>query len=164
MCRSPIRAAPDPLSEEIAFSLPATGFVALVGRNGSGKSTLIQILLGLRRDYTGMVKIGGREIKEYHPRWLRSQIAVVNQDTVLFSGTIRDNLAPGDHLGDTELHDALRFAGALEFVEARPGGLDEELTENGRSLSGGQRQRLSIARAIVRDPENRAVRRANSLS
>lgn len=141
-----------PALEDVAFSLPATGLVALVGRNGSGKSTLIQILLGLRRDYTGTVKIGGREIKEYQPRWLRSQIAVVNQDTVLFSGTIRDNLAPGHHLSDAELHDALRFAGALEFVEARPGGLDEELTENGRSLSGGQRQRLSIARAIVRDP------------
>ena len=147
-----------PALEDVAFSLPATGLVALVGRNGSGKSTLIQILLGLRRDYTGTVKIGGREMKEYQPRWLRSQIAVVNQDTVLFSGTIRDNLAPGHHLSDAELHDALRFAGALEFVEARPGGLDEELTENGRSLSGGQRQRLSIARAIVRDPRNRAVR------
>lgn len=146
--------AAQPALENVTFSLPAAGVVALVGRNGSGKSTLIQILLGLRRDYAGTVKIGGREVREYHPRWLRSQIAVVNQDTVLFSGTIRDNLAPGRHLsGDAQLRDALRFAGALDFVDARPAGLDEELSENGRSLSGGQRQRLSIARAIVRDPK-----------
>ncbi len=142
-----------PALEDINLALPETGVVALVGRNGSGKSTLIQILLGLRRDFTGAVEIGGRDIRHYHPRWLRGQLGVVGQDTVLFSGTIRDNLAGGVRVRDDEaLRKVLTFADALKFVEALPKGLDAELSENGHSLSGGQRQRLSIARAVVRDP------------
>ncbi len=143
----------NPALEDINLVLPETGVVALVGRNGSGKSTLIQILLGLRRDFTGAVEIGGRDVRSYHPRWLRGQLGVVGQDTVLFSGSIRDNLAAGFRIRDDEaLREFLKFADALKFVEALPGGLDAELSENGHSLSGGQRQRLSIARAVVRDP------------
>ncbi len=127
--------------------------IAIVGRNGSGKSTLIRILLGLQRNYVGSVEIGGRDLKDYDPRWLRSRIGVVDQDTVLFAGSVRDNLTSGRKLDEAALRESLRFAGALDFVEGLPGGLDTELSENGRSLSGGQRQRLSIARAMVRDPD-----------
>src|SRR5262249_3869612 len=112
----------------------------------------IRVLLGLRRDYSGKVEIGGRDLRDYDPRWLRSCIGVVDQDTVLFAGTVRENLISGRKIHEGALREALRLSGALDFVEALPGGLDAELTENGRSLSGGQRQRLSIARAILRDP------------
>ena len=142
-----------PALDGITLSLPEKGMIALVGRNGSGKSTLIRILLGLRRDYAGTVEIGGRDLKDYDPRWLRSRIGVVDQDTVLFAGTVRENLTSARPLSEPALREALKFSGALDFVEALPGGLDAELTENGRSLSGGQRQRLSVARAMVRDPE-----------
>ena len=142
-----------PALDNVTVALPERGMIALVGRNGSGKSTLIRILLGLRRDYSGTVLIGGRDLRDYDPRWLRSRIGVVDQDTVLFSGTVRENLNSGRHLQEAELREALAFSGALDFVEALPGGLDAELTENGRSLSGGQRQRLSVARAMVRNPD-----------
>lgn len=137
---------------DISLALPERGVVALVGRNGSGKSTLVRLLIGLQREYEGTVTIGGRDLRDYDPRWLRGRIGIVDQDTVLFSGTIRDNLASGARADDAALREALRFAGALDFVEALPQGLDTEVTEGGRSLSGGQRQRLSIARAVIRDP------------
>jgi len=142
-----------PALDDITLTLPERGMIALVGRNGSGKSTLIRILLGLRRDYAGTVEIGGRDLKDYDPRWLRSRIGVVDQDTVLFAGTVRENLTSSHPLTEAALREALTFSGALEFVEALPGGLDAELSENGRSLSGGQRQRLSVARAMIRNPE-----------
>jgi ABC-type bacteriocin/lantibiotic exporter with double-glycine peptidase domain len=117
-----------PALHDVTVALPSHGVVALVGRNGSGKSTLIRILLGLLGDYTGRVDVFGHDLRHYDPRWLRSGIGVVDQDTALFSGTVG-------------------------FVEALPGGIDAELSEGGRSLSGGQRQRLSIARAVVRNPK-----------
>jgi ABC-type bacteriocin/lantibiotic exporter with double-glycine peptidase domain len=141
-----------PALRDITLSLPERGMIAVVGRNGSGKSTLIRVLLGLRRDYSGRVEIGGRDLRDYDPRWLRSRIGVVDQDTVLFAGTVRENLISGRKIHEEVLREALRRSGALDFVEALPGGLDAELAENGRSLSGGQRQRLSIARAFLRDP------------
>ena len=141
-----------PALQDIDLTLPERGLVALVGRNGSGKSTLIRILLGLRRDYEGVVTIGGRDLRDYDPRWLRSRIGVVDQDVVLFSGTVRDNLAVGRHTPEARLREALAFSGALGFVDELAGGLGAELAEGGRSLSGGQRQRLSIARAMIRDP------------
>jgi ABC-type bacteriocin/lantibiotic exporter with double-glycine peptidase domain len=144
--------AAHPALQDITLNLPERGVVALVGRNGSGKSTLIRILLGLRRDYTGTVTIGGRDLRDYDPRWLRSRIGVVDQDVVLFSGTVRDNLTIGRRVSEQRLREALLFSGALGFVEALPGGIDAELAEGGRSLSGGQRQRLSIARAMIRNP------------
>ena len=142
-----------PALDDVTLSLPERGMIALVGRNGSGKSTLIRILLGLRRDYSGTVEIGGRDLKDYDPRWLRSRIGVVDQDTVLFAGTVRENLTVARPLAEPALRQALSFSGALDFVEALPGGLDAELSENGRSLSGGQRQRLSVARAMIREPQ-----------
>ncbi|MFC0243501.1 peptidase domain-containing ABC transporter [Rhodopseudomonas telluris] len=141
-----------PALDDVSVALPPRGVVALVGRNGSGKSTLIRILLGLRDDYAGRVEMFGHDLRHYDPRWLRGRIGVVDQDTALFSGTVRDNLAPGRDAVEAAVCDALGFAGATAFVEAMPGGLDAELGEGGRTLSGGQRQRLSIARAVARDP------------
>ena len=143
---------PEPALERVAFSLPDRGVFALVGRNGSGKSSLLRVLLGLQRDFEGSVAVAGHEIRHYHPRRLRAHVGVVDQDTVLLSGTIREAIAGGSGADDGAVRAALAFAEALAFVEAMPGGLDAELQENGRNLSGGQRQRLSIARAVVRDP------------
>lgn len=141
-----------PALSEVSVALPERGVVALVGRNGSGKSSLLRILLGLRRDYEGRVEIGGADLRDYDPRWLRGQVGVVDQDTVLFSGTLRENVGGGRPLPEAELLAALDFAGARQLVEALPGGLDARLGEGGRTLSGGQRQRLSVARAVVREP------------
>ena len=143
--------ATTPALAGLDFDLPSRGVVALIGRNGSGKSTMIKILLGMRQDYEGRVEIAGEDIRDYDPRWLRAQFGVVNQDTVLFSGTIRDNLASGQIVDDATLEDALRFADALDFVRALPEGIDTEI-KAGATLSGGQRQRLAIARAMIRDP------------
>jgi ATP-binding cassette subfamily B protein len=126
---------------------------ALVGRNGSCKSSLIRVLLGLQRGYAGDVAVAGHDLRHYDPRALRARIGIVDQDTMLFSGSIRDNIAAGvAGADDTQIRSALTFAGALDFVEAMAGGIDAEVEENGRNLSGGQRQRLAIARAVVRDP------------
>ncbi len=145
--------ADKPALHDISFTLPEHGRFALVGRNGSGKSSLIRVLLGLQRGYAGDVAIAGHDLKQYDPRALRASIGIVDQDTMLFSGTVRDNVAAGMAAADdARVRDALAFAGALDFVDTMAGGLDAEIEENGRNLSGGQRQRLAIARAVVRDP------------
>jgi ATP-binding cassette subfamily B protein len=142
-----------PALANVSFNLPDRGVVAVVGRNGSGKSTLMKILLGLQRDYHGDVTLAGRELRDFHPRWFRSRIGVVDQDTVLFSGTIRENVCSGVDATDQSVREALSFADALSFVEALPDGIEAKLQEGGRNLSGGQRQRLSIARAVIRNPQ-----------
>jgi ABC-type bacteriocin/lantibiotic exporter with double-glycine peptidase domain len=142
-----------PALEGVSFMLPARGRFALVGRNGSGKSSLVRVLLGLQRGYGGDVAVAGHDLRHYNPRALRARIGIVDQDTILFSGTIRDNIAAGvEGADDADIRRALSFAGALDFVEAMPEGLAAEVQENGRNFSGGQRQRLAIARAVVRDP------------
>jgi ABC-type bacteriocin/lantibiotic exporter with double-glycine peptidase domain len=142
-----------PALDNVSFTLPPKGMFALVGRNGSGKSSLIRILLGLQRDFAGEVLIAGEDLRNYDPRWLRSRIGVANQDTTLFSDSIRQNIAGGFAGADTaRIRSALALADAVGFVEATRDGLDTELEENGRNLSGGQRQRLAIARAVIRDP------------
>jgi ABC-type multidrug transport system fused ATPase/permease subunit len=99
------------------------------------------------------VTVAGHDLRHYDPRALRGRIGIVDQDTFLFSGAVRDNIAAGmAGADDAHIRDALAFAGALEFVKAMPEGLGAEVEENGRNLSGGQRQRLAIARAVVRDP------------
>ena len=143
-----------PALDEVTFSLPRAGVFAVVGRNGSGKTSLLRVLLGLQRDFSGQALIHGEDVRHYDPRWLRGRIGVVDQDTVLLSGSIRDNISLGlEGVGGAQVQEALAFADALSFVEEMPGGLDAEVAEQGRNLSGGQRQRLSIARAVVRDPQ-----------
>jgi ABC-type bacteriocin/lantibiotic exporter with double-glycine peptidase domain len=142
-----------PALDNVSFVLPARGRFALVGRNGSGKSSLIRVLLGLQREFAGNVSIAGHDLRHYDPRSLRAQIGIVDQDTVLFSGSIRENVAAGiPDVDDYRIRSALAFAEALSFVESMPNGLETIVEENGRNLSGGQRQRLAIARAVVRDP------------
>lgn len=138
----------------VSLVLPATGVVAIVGRNGSGKSSLLRVLLGLERDHAGKVAIGGIDVRAYNPRWLRGRIGVVDQETSLFSGTIRENLQASlpRPLRDDEIDKALAFSSADKFTAGLPKGIDTELVQAGQNLSGGQRQRLAISRAVLRDP------------
>ncbi|MFW6058734.1 MAG: ABC transporter ATP-binding protein [Phycisphaeraceae bacterium] len=127
--------------------------IAIVGPNGSGKSTLLSLLPRLMEPTEGRVRIDGHDICEFSLRSLRQQIALVSQQTVIFSGTIRDNIAYGRrHVSPDQIERAARAAYAHEFIAALPDGYDTVLGESGTGLSGGQKQRLAIARAVLRDP------------
>ncbi|HEX8339915.1 MAG TPA: ABC transporter ATP-binding protein [Tepidisphaeraceae bacterium] len=127
--------------------------VALVGSSGAGKSTVAGLLLGLYAPTSGDVRIDDVPLSELDVRHLRRQTAIVMQESVLLSGSIRDNIrfAQGD-ASDEAVRDAARRAQAEEFILAAEGGYDAKVGERGVTLSGGQRQRISIARAILRNP------------
>lgn len=128
--------------------------VAIVGPNGCGKTTLLSMLPRLLLPDSGRVRIDGHDIAEFGLRSLRRQIGVVTQETVMFRGSVAENIAFG--LGEDatreQVIDAARRAHADEFIRRIPGGYDADIAEQGTSLSGGQRQRLAIARAIIREP------------
>ncbi|MGN7978136.1 ABC transporter ATP-binding protein [Microbacterium sp. 22195] len=127
--------------------------VAFVGSSGSGKSTLLNLVLGFVRPSSGRILIDGQDMQELDVRTVRHSISVVPQESVLFEGSIFDNVTYG--LPDAtpeQVESALRDANAWEFVREQPHGWDTVVGERGARLSGGQRQRLAIARALVRDP------------
>ena len=126
--------------------------VALVGRTGSGKTTLTNLLLRFYDPTQGAIRIGGVDFRQVAMRDLRSQIAVVTQEVILFNDTIRNNIACG-RPGATpaEVEEAARHAHAHDFIMEKPGGYEAGIGEKGVTLSGGQRQRLSIARAILKN-------------
>jgi ABC-type bacteriocin/lantibiotic exporter with double-glycine peptidase domain len=147
-------ASATPAIAGLSLQLPETGLIAIIGRNGSGKSTMLRLIQGFLRDFEGDLLMGSVEVRAYHPRSLRSQMAVVNQDTVLFAGTIRENVTCWTPVvPDTEIEAALHLASAWDFVNDLPDRLNARLVENGANLSGGERQRLSVARAVLRDPK-----------
>ncbi len=127
--------------------------VAFVGPSGSGKSTLANLVPRFYDPTAGVVRVDGTDIRDLTLASLRNQIGIVNQETILFSGTVQENLLLGkpDATHD-EILEALDAANATEFVEALADGLGTELGERGIALSGGQRQRLAIARAFLRNP------------
>jgi ATP-binding cassette subfamily B protein len=146
-------AADRPVLHDINLAIRPGEHVAFVGPSGSGKSTLANLLLGLYAPTSGEILIDGVPQAEWDMRWIRRQLAVVLQDSLLLSGSIRDNLrfARADAT-DAEIREAARQANAEEFIAQLPGGYDTLVGERGVSLSGGQRQRLAIARAILRNP------------
>jgi ATP-binding cassette, subfamily B, bacterial len=126
--------------------------VALTGPNGSGKSSVLALVAGLYRPTGGAVLIDGTSLSDLSSSWLHDQIAVVPQETVLFSGTILDNIRYGRPSASREdVVAAATHALVTEFADRLPGGLDCRLGDRGVGLSGGQRQRISIARALLRD-------------
>ncbi len=128
--------------------------VGIIGGTGSGKSSLINLIPRFYQVTKGTVRVNGIPVEEYDQQKLRGLIGVVPQKAVLFQGTIRDNLRMGkEDASEEELKRALEISQAAEFVFSRPEGLDGMVSQGGKNLSGGQRQRLTIARALVREPE-----------
>ncbi|NDJ24510.1 ATP-binding cassette domain-containing protein [Nostoc sp. B(2019)] len=140
--------------ENLSFEVKPGQMVALVGRSGSGKTTISKLVLGLYPPTDGKVLIDGHDITSISLRSLRQQAGVVDQDTFLFGGTIRENISlghPGVSL--TEVIEAAQLAGADEFIKKLPMGYETQIGEGGGLLSGGQRQRIAIARALLGNPQ-----------
>ncbi|MCZ6801048.1 MAG: ABC transporter transmembrane domain-containing protein [Nitrospirae bacterium] len=143
----------DPALKKICLKVYFGEVVALVGSSGSGKTTLASLIPRFYDPNEGMVFIDGHNIREVTLKSLRSQMAIVSQDTMLFDDSIRNNIAYGRM--DATLEDiqkAAQAAYADEFINRLPDGMETIIGENGLKLSGGQRQRLAIARAVLRDP------------
>ena len=127
--------------------------IGIIGGTGSGKSTVVNLIPRFYDVTEGRVLVDGVDVREYDVNVLRGKIGAVMQKAVLFTGTIRENLLWGrEDAGEEELWQALETAQALEFVEQKPGKLEEAVSQGGKNLSGGQKQRLTIARALVRRP------------
>ncbi len=145
--------APAPALDGVDLHVEPGETVAFVGSSGSGKSTMLNLVLGFLRPTSGRVLLDGADMQELDLRTVRRFVSVVPQESVLFEGTIRDNIAYGlTGVTDERIERAMRDANAWTIVEQLPDGLDSVVGERGARLSGGQRQRLSIARALVRDP------------
>ncbi|MEE1756428.1 ABC transporter ATP-binding protein [Streptomyces sp. SP18CS02] len=142
-----------PALEGLDLTVPAGQTVALVGGSGAGKSTVLSLVLGFHRATGGRILLDGRDLGELDLRSYRRFVSVVPQESILFEGSIRDNVAYGlPDVDDDAIRRALADANASEFVDRLPDGLDAVVGERGARLSGGQRQRLAIARALIRDP------------
>jgi subfamily B ATP-binding cassette protein MsbA len=138
---------------DVSFVVPAGSVTALVGHSGSGKTTLAGLLPRFYTDYQGNISLDGHELSDYALNNLRSHIALVSQNVVLFNDTVAGNIAYGALAGSSReaIVKAATDAYAMGFIELLPEGLDTLIGENGTLLSGGQRQRLAIARALLKD-------------
>ena len=145
--------ASTPALDRASFIVPAGTTLGIMGRSGSGKTTVTRLLQRLHAEYDGLIKIDGIDVREYALDHLRGSLGVVLQDSFLFAGTIRENIAAAktDATFD-EVVRAARLAGAEEFIDRLPRGYETYLPEGATNLSGGQRQRLAIARALITNP------------
>ena len=142
----------DRVFDDLCLSIPAGQRVGLVGRSGSGKTTLTKLLLRLSDVQEGRILVDAQDVSRCTQQSLRSQIAYVPQEALLFHRSIRENIAYGrPAASDEEVREAARRANALEFIDRLPRGMDTMVGERGVKLSGGQRQRVAIARAILAD-------------
>ncbi len=138
--------------DDVSFRVRPGEKVALVGPSGAGKSTIFHLLLRFYDPLAGAVTFDGIRLSDLDPRELRRHIALVPQDTVIFAGSVRDNIRFGrPDADDADVARAAELAHATEFIRRLPQGLDTQVGERGVTLSGGQRQRVAIARAILRD-------------
>ena len=128
--------------------------VAFVGPSGSGKTTILNLLIGFLKPSSGKIYIDGEDLLELDMRSFREHIAVVSQQSILFTGTLRENITYGlENVSEEALEQAICGANLEELVESLPNGLDTKIQEHGGNLSGGQKQRISIARAFIRNPD-----------
>ncbi len=141
-----------PVLRDISFTAEPGELVGIVGHAGSGKSTAISLIARFYDADSGTITIDGMDIRNYKVHGLRSQLGFVLQDTVLFRGSVHDNIAFGaPTLPGEEVVEAAKLANADEFITRMPHGYDSKVGERGMTLSGGQRQRIGIARALIRD-------------
>jgi ABC-type multidrug transport system fused ATPase/permease subunit len=141
-----------PVLTDVSFAIEPGQMVGIVGPTGGGKSTIVSLIPRFYDPLKGKIEIDGTDVRNYTLEGLRNQIGYVLQETVLFQGSIRDNIAYG-RAGATEeqVKEAARLADADEFIAKMPHGYDTVVGERGATLSGGQRQRIGIARAIIRN-------------
>ena len=143
-----------PVIRDFSLNVPGGSVVALVGPSGAGKTTLTDLVARFQDPTRGSIRLNGVDLRQLKLRTYRRLLAVVQQEVFLFDGSVRDNIAYGRrHVSEADILDAARRANAHEFIEKLPQGYDTLIGERGFKLSGGQRQRLSIARAILADPQ-----------
>jgi ABC-type sulfate/molybdate transport systems ATPase subunit len=141
-----------PALRDVSVRIEPGERVVVVGRSGAGKSTLGALVARLYDPDEGVVSIDGRDARDCSLEWLREQVGVLLQDTVLFSGTVAENIAYATDASREEIERAARVAGAHGFVSALPDGYETRLGPRGVGLSGGQQQRIGIARVLLRNP------------
>lgn len=145
--------AQHPAINNFSLKVKSGETIAIVGESGSGKSTLMNLIIGFRRPTAGRILLDDTDMQELDLRQYRRFLAVVPQTTLLFSGSVRENIIYGlKEANDYQIWEILEIANAVDFVKKLPQGLDTKLGERGARLSGGQRQRIAIARALIRDP------------
>ncbi len=162
--------------DRVSFHVREGEVIGVVGRSGSGKTTLIRLIQGIQSAQAGMIRLSGHDIRHIDLGYLRRNVGVVLQDSFLFRGTIRDNIAASVPTARLEaVVEAARLAGADEFIDRLPMGYETQIAEGAVNFSGGQKQRLSIARALLTrprllifdeatsalDPESEAILQAN---
>lgn len=137
----------------VSFKIKSGETVGIIGGTGSGKSTLVNLLPKFYKPRSGKITVGGIALDDINTESLRENVGIVPQKSVLFKGSIRDNLLMGNgNATDIELEEALKQSESFDFVSQKEGYLDFELEQGGKNLSGGQKQRLTIARALVKKP------------
>lgn len=140
--------------EDINLEIPAGSTLGIIGGTGSGKSTLLKLLNHTYDVTKGSIEIGGTNVNQFDDSYLAKCFGIVPQKAYLFSGTVRSNMEmAGTNPDDNEIKSALNIAQAIDFVEAKEGGIDTEVKGRGSNFSGGQRQRLTIARALIGQPK-----------
>jgi ATP-binding cassette subfamily B protein/subfamily B ATP-binding cassette protein MsbA len=143
-----------PVIRDFDLRVPGGSTVALVGASGAGKTTITDLVARFHDPSSGALRLNGVDLRDIRLQSYRKLLGIVQQDTFLFDGTVRDNIAYGrGDASQAEIEDAARSANAHEFISRLPEGYDTLVGERGVKLSGGQRQRLSIARAVLAAPQ-----------
>ena len=144
----------EPVLKDISFTAKKGETIAFIGSTGSGKSTLINLIPRFYDVTKGSIKINGIDVRDYDLSALRKKIGFIPQKTLLFTGSIAHNIKFGKkNAKDEEVEHSAKIAQAYDFITKKPNKFNEKISEGGSNVSGGQKQRLSIARAIVRNPE-----------
>ncbi len=146
--------SPEPVFEHVSFQIKRGETIAFVGPSGVGKSTILNLVIGFQKADAGNIVIDGANINDLNLQSYRKHIAVVPQTSILFQGSIRENITYGqDEISEERLWEIVEASNLKEFIESLPEGLETRVQEHGGNLSGGQRQRISIARAFAREPK-----------
>ncbi len=144
----------EPVLNGFSLDVKAGETIAFVGESGAGKTTLLNLVIGFMKPDDGTIYLDGEDMKNMDLRSYRRHLAVVPQNTILFSGSIRDNITYGmPNVSESKMEEVLKASNLWDVIQKLPEGLDTKIGEHGDKLSGGQRQRVSIARALMRNPD-----------